>query len=70
MTETRCPIYYRDGRLSCPPGHVKIAAVHTTVAVVTGDARLLHYTHTESLLFGSGQIFVTETSFELTAFWI
>jgi len=44
MTETRCPIYYADGTLSCPPEHVKIAAVHTTVAVVTVDACLLHYT--------------------------
>jgi len=64
MTETRCLIYYTDGTLSCPPEHVKIAAVHTTVAVVTGDACLLHYTYTEVLLFGSGEIFVTETSFE------
>jgi hypothetical protein len=64
MTETRCPIYYRDGELSCQPEHVKIAAVHSTVAVVTGDARPLHCTYTTLLLFGSGKIFVTESSFE------
>jgi len=64
MTETRCPIYYRDGTLSCPPEQFKIAAVHTTVAAVTGDACLLHYTYTDALLFGSGEIFVTETSSE------
>jgi hypothetical protein len=48
MTETRCPIYYRDGSLSYTLKQVKIAAVHIKVAVVTGDKCLLHHTYTEA----------------------
>ena len=64
MTETRCPIYYRDGTLSCPPEQVKLAAVHIKVVVVSGDSCLLHFTYTEALLFGSGEICVTQTGFQ------